>query len=129
MTKKVHDRSTWTRGGAGPRHIRGRNYKNLIEFTRPCKTCGVNFSVYVTEKIADGGGDSNVFGLRNCEIHRGSNGDLHLVAQRGKEKMMAEELKGMYSIEQELRNRIDQLRHENAMLEAKINSRKMPWEA
>lgn len=61
----MHDRTEWTRGegGAGKK-------KNLVEFTRPCVSCGKPFAILVTEKIADGHADSNSFGLKNCEEHR-----------------------------------------------------------
>jgi ribosomal protein L37E len=64
----MHDRSEWTRGAPGF----GRK-KNLVEFTRPCATCGKSFAIHVTEKIADGHADTNSFGLKNCEEHRRNN--------------------------------------------------------
>ena len=65
-----HDRSEWTRGGEGPRFIKGRHYRQLVEFSRPCQQCGERFSIYVTRPIANEEFDSNVFGLKNCELHR-----------------------------------------------------------
>jgi hypothetical protein len=61
----MRDRTGWTRGAADL----GRK-KNLVEFSRPCATCGKPFSILVTKKIASGKADSNSFGLKNCEEHR-----------------------------------------------------------
>lgn len=66
----MRDRSEWTRGPTGPQTIKGANYKNLTEFKRPCVACGELFSIFVTQKIANGHADSNSFGLKNCEAHR-----------------------------------------------------------
>lgn len=66
----MHDRTEWTKGNSGPQTIKGKSYKELTEFTRPCATCGEPFSIYVTKKIANGHADSNSFGLKNCEKHR-----------------------------------------------------------
>ena len=63
----MHDRSAWTRGA---NRLRTRGTGHLVEFTRPCAQCGRPFSILVTEKIASGEGDSNSFGLKNCEEHR-----------------------------------------------------------
>lgn len=68
--KTVHDRSAWRRGASGAQTIKGRNYKNLVEFTRPCASCSEPFAIYVTPRIADGHADSNSFALKNCEKHR-----------------------------------------------------------
>jgi len=68
--RKFHDRSAWKRGEGGPQTIAGKNYKNLVEFSRPCKACGEPFSIFVTPKIAAGHADSNSFALKNCEKHR-----------------------------------------------------------
>jgi hypothetical protein len=66
----MHDRSAWTKAGSGPQTINGKSYKNLVEFKRPCATCGEPFSIFVTNRIASGHADSNSFGLKNCEQHR-----------------------------------------------------------
>lgn len=121
----MHDRTDWERGGEGPRYIKGRNYPKLVEFKRPCKTCGESFSIYVTSRIADGFADTNSFALRNCEIHRRGTGNVETEALRAKDSVMSEELQGMYGIERELRA-------ENAALKAEMakdKPKKLPWEA
>jgi hypothetical protein len=106
-----HDRSEWTRCGDGPRYIQGRNYAHLIEFRRPCKTCGEPFSIFVTPRIADEEADSNSFGLKNCELHR-----------RGR----ASSKPDLHAIERELRAEITKLITENERLKNKLQ--KYPWE-
>lgn len=49
---------------------KGRSYRNMARFERPCATCGENFPIFVTQKVADGGASSNNFGMKNCEKHR-----------------------------------------------------------
>lgn len=104
----MQDRSAWTRVAEGPKYLRGRDYSHLIEFRRPCSTCGEPFSIYVTRRIADGGADTNSFGLINCDAHRR--------ARKGNA---------------ELPQTMAQLREENRRLRAVIEAqtRKMPWEA
>ena|ERR1700720_3170241 len=126
MTALRHDRSEWERVAEGPRFLQGRSYKHLIEFRRPCKACGEPFSIYVTEKIADEHADSNSFGLVNCPEHRrgrAPNGSR----DSSKERVMSEELAGLYAIERELRTEVKKLLAENERL--KNNSKKFPWEA
>jgi hypothetical protein len=113
MTAELrHDRSAWERVTEGPRFfLQCRSYKHLIEFRRPCKTCGESFSIFVTQKIADERADSNSFGLVNCELHR-----------RGRIPKP-----DVYAAERELRAEVEKLLAENERL--KNNQRKMPWEA
>jgi hypothetical protein len=66
----MHNREEWTKGQTGDHFIKGKKYRNLTEFYRPCQSCGKPFSVFVTQKVADGHADSNSFGLKNCEEHR-----------------------------------------------------------
>jgi hypothetical protein len=105
----MQDRSAWARVAEGPKYLRGRDYSHLIEFRRPCSTCGEPFSIYVTRRIADGEADTNSFGLVNCEAHRYAR-----MARRYAEppQTMAE------------------LREENHQLRAIVDAqaRKMPWE-
>jgi hypothetical protein len=104
----MQDRSAWTRVAEGPKYIRGRDYSHLIEFRRPCSTCGEPFSIFVTRRIADGGADTNSFGLVNCDAHRrarkGSAAPLQTMAE---------------------------LREENRRLRAMVDAqaKRMPWEA
>lgn len=60
----MKDRASWELGAT--------DHRNLVEFSRPCATCGVVFSIFVTQRIASGMADTNNFGLRNCEKHRRS---------------------------------------------------------
>lgn len=95
----MHDRSEWTRGTAGPKVIGSREYKNLIDFSRPCAACGEPFSIYVTAKIANGHADSNSFALKNCPQHRrnrsaADNNELETL--RTANVTMREELTGLY---------------------------------
>ena len=101
----MHDRSEWTRGTPGPKTIKGREYKNLVEFTRSCTTCGEPFSIFVTQKIANGHADSNSFALKNCDKHRRNRSatDEHEVETlRTANVTMREELTGLYASNKEL---------------------------
>lgn len=122
-----HDRTSWERCEEGPRLIGGRSYATLVEFKRPCSVCGKRFSIFVTRNIADKKADSNSFGLRNCDLHRRHRvGKSEKAVLRSKDRIMAEELDGLYAIERELRKEVLKLLAENAAL--KNNSQKMPWE-
>lgn len=118
----MHDRTGWEKIGAGPRYINGRNYPHLVEFRRLCKTCEAPFSIFVTERIAQGLADTNNFAMRNCQRHRRGSGNVELDATRSKISVMSEEMNGLYVTERELRAKI-------AMLEAKNKPQKLPWEA
>jgi hypothetical protein len=99
----------------------------LTEFKRPCGVCGNKFSIYVTRRIADGHADSNAFGLVNCELHRRKlTGNSEKAVLRSKDRVMTQELNGLYVIERELRAEVMKLLAENAAL--KNNLSKMPWE-
>jgi len=68
----MQNRDGWARTADGPKVVKGKTYKNLVEYTRLCSVCSESFSIFVTKKIALGHADSNSFGLRNCEKHRRS---------------------------------------------------------
>lgn len=124
----MHDRSEWTKGDGGPKTIKNRTYKDLVEFTRPCATCGQPFSIFVTKRIASGHADSNSFALKNCEAHR-----------RNKMAADTQELKDAIEIRD---IELDVLRTKVADLEARLakyelpaalasvqnNLQKLPWE-
>lgn len=125
---KMHDRSGWEQMAAGPRYIKGRNYKALVEFRRPCKTCSESFSIFVTDRIAAGFADTNSFALRNCENHRRQAASgVETAALRTQQTVMEDELQGMYGIERELRDRIKAMEADIAGLKNK--PQKLPWEA
>lgn len=123
----MHDRSEWERCGEGPRHLKGRSYKNLVEFRRPCKTCGTPFSIFVTPRIAEGIADTNSFALRNCDLHRRGSGNLELDTVRSRIALMSDEMQGLYTTERQLRDKLTVQDVEIAKLKHK--SQKMPWEA
>ena len=105
----MRDRSEWIRGETGPQKIGTRSYKRLTEFSRPCATCKQPFSIFVTEKIAEGLADSNNFGLRNCEIHRRGAAPIdseELESLRTKDRVMADELSGLYATIRDLKERL-----------------------
>jgi hypothetical protein len=95
----MQNREGWTRAEDGPKVIKGKTYRNLVEFTRACSVCDAPFSIFVTSKIADAKADSNSFGLRNCESHRRSKtlaDATELSKLRTANVTMAEELTGLY---------------------------------
>lgn len=100
----MHDRTEWKRGEPGPRKIGKKTYVNLVEFSRSCATCGKPFSIHVTAKIANGGADSNSFGLKNCLEHRrgGPKDTTELDQLRMANNVMREELDGLYARDKEL---------------------------
>ena len=105
----MRDRSEWIRGETGPQKIGTSSYKRLAEFSRPCATCKQPFSIFVTEKIADGLADSNNFGLRNCEIHRRGAAPIdseELESLRTQDRVMADELSGLYATIRDLKERL-----------------------
>ena len=121
----MQDRTGWTRGATGPQRIGNKRYKTLVEFSRPCATCNQPFSIFVTERIAEGLADSNNFGLRNCEQHRRSGPGAvpeELEALRTKDKTMADELAGLHAA-------VRRLTQENADLKAQLAARNgaFPW--
>lgn len=80
----MRDRTEWTRGA---------DTKKVVEFSRPCVTCGKPFSIFVSKRIASGDADSNSFGLKNCEAHRRGKpverdlkAELAILQQRDKEQ-------------------------------------------
>ena len=97
---RTHDRSEWTRGRSGELQIKNRTYKDLVEFTRPCASCGKPFSIFVTSKIAAGQADSNSFGLKNCPEHRRNTRTAdtsETEALRMANSVMKAELDGLYA--------------------------------
>lgn len=119
---KMRDRSEWRQGVTGPVQIGRKRYPRLAEFSRPCVACKQRFSIYVTEKIAEGLADSNNFGLKNCEEHRRGGNPAELDSLRSKDKVMSDELSGLYETIRELRERL-------AKHELRTSTReKMPWE-
>lgn len=95
MTSK---RDPWQREpGVHDIERNGRAFKNLVLFTRECVTCKARFGIYVTQRVADGYGSNNNFGLKNCELHRsGQVGKAELEAMRTANATMKEELAGLY---------------------------------
>lgn len=109
----MHDRTAWTRGPAGPKIIGRRTYSNLVEFSRKCASCGGPFSIFVTNKIAEGHADSNSFGLKNCEMHRRSGPKVEtseLNDLRMANGVMREELAGLYARDKELFAEVQRLK-------------------
>lgn len=95
----MHDRTGWIKGTSGTKVLKGRTYKDLTEFSRPCATCNQPFSIFVTSKIAMGHADSNSFGLKNCEDHRKNKTAAQsdeTDALRMANRVMKEELAGLY---------------------------------
>jgi hypothetical protein len=95
----MQSREGWTRAEPGPKVVKGKTYKTLVEYVRGCSVCAKPFSIFVTAKIASGHSDSNSFGLRNCEEHRRSR--MHADATelsklRTANATMADELPGLY---------------------------------
>ena len=140
----MHDRSMWTRGTRGT-HVAGNGkvYNNLTEFSRPCYTCSQMFSIYVTDRIADGLADSNSFALRNCPMHRQRGRRTTEAANPGSDAMvqntMKEELTGLYGQVAELKSRLATYELQGAMNNMQVcepvqNTRpsefpnRMPWE-
>lgn len=121
----AHDRTGWIRGGTGEVTLQRpgkapKSYKNLTEFKRPCASCGENFSIFVTRKIADGGADSNSFGLRNCEKHRRvplRAAGPELEELRMANRTMKEELAALYKRDQEHFAEVQQLKAQLAKYE------------
>ena len=128
----MHDRSEWTEGTTGDHRIGKRKYNNLTEYSRPCKTCGARFSIFVTKKIADGFADSNSFGLKNCEKHRRGGGTPKNVQENDTVNLvnttMKKELEAVYRENAELRARMAKYELQPAM-ERAAQAHKMPWEA
>lgn len=106
----THSRERWERGPTGPVKIKGKSYPKLVEFSRPCMTCGKPFSIFVTEKIADGHADSNSFGLKNCEDHRRNKSTVDTVETemlRTANATMSAELTAAYTQIRELQARLN----------------------
>lgn len=105
---------------------KGKIYRGLVRFERPCATCGERFGIYVTQGTADGETRNSSFGLRNCEKHR-----MKMVAPsagmpageaeklRTANATMKEELTGLYA-------RNSALHAENQVLKSKLAVYELP---
>lgn len=134
----MHDRAGWTRGTSGNHVVKGRTYKHLVDFTRPCATCEKPFSIFVTQKIADGHADSHSFGLKNCPAHRRNkpaDEGTELETLRMANNVMRDELAGLYVRDKELFAEVQALKARlaayelgPAMAAAAAQNNKMPWE-
>lgn len=123
----MRDRTAWTRVTEDSGVVRGRKYRDLVQFTRKCKSCGKPFSIYVTPRIASGDADSNQFGMANCEEHRGgrnSPGQAEIDRLRNQNALMKEELDGAYARIKDLQARLS--RYELAPAMQKV-AEKFPW--
>jgi hypothetical protein len=119
----MRDRTGWARGETGPVKIGTKSYKRLTEFSRKCAACEQPFSIYVTEKIAEGLADSNNFGLKNCETHRRggiSHSTEEVETLRSKDRVMADELEGLYATIRELQAKLAKYELPTAMAQ-------FPW--
>lgn len=125
----MKDRTGWTRGETGATRIGTKTYKRLVEFSRPCVTCQKLFSIFVTEKIAEGLADSNNFGLKNCEQHRRGGGApiAELETLRSKDRVMSDELAALHETIRNLRERLAKYELQPAM-ERMSTGEKMPWQ-
>ena len=92
---------------------KGKQYRNMVRYERPCAACGERFGVYVTQSTADGEARNSSFGLRNCEKHRmkmvsaGSGGSIEEVNKlRSANTTMKAELEGLYVVIKELREQL-----------------------
>jgi hypothetical protein len=129
----MHDRSEWMRGETGPQEIKGKKYRNLTEYKRGCQTCGVVFSIYVTDKIAAGHADSNSFGLRNCETHRRNKaGNQDLDRLQATVDNLKQEVDPLYARNRELFEEAQVLKARLAKYELpeamRAAANKLPWE-
>lgn len=105
---------------------KGKTYRGLVRFERPCATCRVPFGIFVTQGTADGEARNSSFGLRNCEKHR-----MKMVAPgagmpfdeaeklRTANATMKEELTGLYA-------RNSALHSENEVLKARLATYELP---
>jgi hypothetical protein len=105
---------------------KGKVYRGLVRFERPCATCGESFGIYVTQGTADGETRNSSFGLRNCEKHR-----MRMAAPgtgipsdeaeklRTANTTMKEELEGLYA-------RNSALYAENEILKARLGVYELP---
>ncbi len=114
---------------------KGKTYRGMVRFERPCATCGERFGIHVTQSTADGEAHNSGFGLRNCEKHRMKMVPAGIgVSVDAAEKLrtanvtMKDELTGLYALNKELRDRL--ARYEGELLQNgnSQNNVKMPWE-
>lgn len=106
---------------------KGKTYRGLTRFERPCATCQERFGIYVTSYVADGVGYNTSFGLRNCEKHRmkmvaaGSTASSdELEKLRMANKCMKEELDPLYARNTALFAEVQILKAENSTLRNKF---------
>ena len=107
---------------------KGRTYRNMARFERPCATCGDNFPIFVTHKVADGGASSNNFQLKNCEKHRMKrvpfNGEASAAAPSDKPATgfpRTTVQNGKYVTENAVADEIDQLRMANNVMKEELD--------
>ena len=113
LGEAMNNREGWERGEGGPKTIKGKTYRSLVEFRRPCAVCMRPFSIYVTEKIAAGHSDTNSFKLRTCEAHRknATNGELEelrntIASLRQEVDPLYVEVKKLFDENQQLKARL-----------------------
>jgi len=105
---------------------KGKTYRGLVRFERPCATCQEPFAIHVTQSTADGEASNSGFGLRNCEKHRmkmvpAGTGISVVEAEklRTANATMKEELTGLYA-------RNSALHAENQVLKSKLATYELP---
>ena len=100
-----------------------KEYRNMEEWTRPCGVCGEKFNIYVR---ANGGMVNSSFGLKTCKEHRGQKivgGVLdteELEKLRMANKVMKDELDGLYARNSALFAEVQILKAENETLRNKF---------
>lgn len=105
---------------------KGKTYRSMVRFERPCATCGERFGIHVTQSTADGEAHNSSFGLRNCEKHRmkmvrpgiGVSFD-EAEKLRTANVTMKEELTGLYA-------QNSALHAENTVLKARLSVYELP---
>ena len=105
---------------------KGKTYRSMVRFERPCATCGERFGIHVTQSTADGEAHNSGFGLRNCEKHRMKMVQAGIgVSIAEAEKLrtanvtMKEELTGLYA-------RNSALYAENEILKSRLSAYELP---
>lgn len=122
---KTSNRNGWTRL-PGVHEIdtgKGKIYRGLVKFARPCASCAADFTIHVTEAVADGNSHNSSFGLRNCELHRMkmvapsmAASSEELESLRSWKATVTEELKGF----DQMRRDYNRLYEENSVLKARL---------
>jgi hypothetical protein len=119
---------------------KGKTYRNMVRFIRPCATCGEAFEIHVTESCADGAAHNSSFGLRNCAKHRmkmtPSGDGSEIERLRMANSIMKQELDYLYASERELKARLAKYESTTAFNPKESLARelarngkpKVPWE-